>query len=217
MEIRVARHSILPSLPCEAQPVIARWRQADKVEVMRPYGKPFFDHFMHNDAVGGLLQAGCSKDILESVDQALYARRSVDMQVGGTGIASRPGASVQKRHQVRNMVWVKMRYHDMFYLVVLHTSLQQPLNYAMPAVEQDGQSVQLYKYARCPPLRFDLARAGTKKGDTAHLRDFSCLARIIVSDDIPYCLVNYAVGSRVTARVSLTLLYVACYHTLYKT
>src|SRR5260370_6840514 len=113
---------------------------------MRDYGEPFFDHFMHNDDVGGLLQDGCSKDILESVDQALYARRSVDMQVGGAGIASRPGASVQKRHQVRNMVWVKMRYHDMFYLVVLHTSLQQPLHYTMPACDHAGPPAQFHKY-----------------------------------------------------------------------
>src|SRR5258708_12370537 len=129
MERRVARHSILPALPCEAQPVIARWRKADKVEVMRAYGEPFFDHFMHNDAVGGLLQGVRSKDILESVDQALYARRSVDMQVGGAGIASRPGARVQKRYQVRNMVWVKMRYHDVLSLLLLHTTLPPPFPY----------------------------------------------------------------------------------------
>src|SRR5258708_36588517 len=110
-----------------------------------------------------------------------------------------------------------MNNSEVDWLVLLHPTRQQPLTYSMPTVKQAGQSFHLYKYARCPPLRFDLARAGTKKGDTAHLRDFSCLARIIVSDDIPYCFVNYAVGSRVTARVSLTLLYVACYHTLYKT
>src|SRR5260221_486131 len=115
---------------------------------MWPYGEPFSGHLMHDDAVRRLLQGGCAKNMHESIDEILYAGRTINVQVSRAGIASRPGACMQKRHQVRNMVWMEMRYDDVLHLVVLNTGFKQPFNYAMPAVSMLPCSRILHKDAK---------------------------------------------------------------------
>jgi hypothetical protein len=79
------------------------------------------------------------------------------MQIGGTGIAPRPRASLQQGDEVGDMIGMKMRHHDMIEPIMRNANLKQALHNAMPAIKEDWQAIQLQQYARSAPLMLNLA------------------------------------------------------------
>src|SRR6266566_9355684 len=98
-------------------------------------------YFVHKNVISRLLQPRYAKDIPKAINDPLYAWWSPNQQKGSTRIASRPRTSMQKRNEIRNMVWMKMRHNDMVQLIVLNTKLQKPLHYTMPTVKKHRQSI----------------------------------------------------------------------------
>src|SRR6266487_1094474 len=98
-------------------------------------------YFMHQNVISRLLQTRYAKDIPKAINDPLYAWWSINMQIGRARIASRPRTSMQKRNEIRNMVWMKMRHNDMVQFSMLNTNLQKPLHYTMPTVKKHRQSI----------------------------------------------------------------------------
>jgi len=98
-------------------------------------------HFMHKDVICRLLQTRYAKNIPEAIDDPLYTWWPVNMQIVCTWIASRPRTSMQKRNEIRNVIWMKMRHYDMIQLIMLNTDLQESLHHPMPTVKKHRQSI----------------------------------------------------------------------------
>src|SRR6266705_3656427 len=98
-------------------------------------------HFVHKNVIRRLLQPRYAKDIPKAINDPLYAWWSINMQIGSKRIASRPRTSMQKRNEIRNMVWMKMRHNDMVQLIMLNTNLQESLNNPMPAIKKHRNGI----------------------------------------------------------------------------
>src|SRR6266516_1748621 len=108
VEVRIACDSVSPSMRPEAQAMIARRRQADEIEGMRANGEALLPQLVDDDGVRGLLKAIESKDIHQAIDHASHALGTIDMDIGGARVVLRPRARLQKRHQVRDVIEMKV-------------------------------------------------------------------------------------------------------------
>src|SRR6266487_6189393 len=98
-------------------------------------------YFVHKNVISRLLQPRYAKDIPKAINDPLYAGWSINMQIGSARIASRPRTCMQKRNEIRNMVWMKMRHNDMVQLIVLNTKLKKSLNYPMPTIKKHRNGI----------------------------------------------------------------------------
>src|SRR6266702_6025144 len=103
-------------------------------------------YFVHKNVISRLWQPRYAKDIPKAINDPLYAWWSINMQIGSTRIASRPRTSMQKRNEIRNMVWMKMRHNDTVQLIMLNTNLKKSLNHSMPTIEKHWHTIQLYQH-----------------------------------------------------------------------
>src|SRR6266480_7921296 len=98
-------------------------------------------YFVHKNVIRRLLQTRYAKDIPKAINDPLYTGWTINMQIGSARIASRPGTSMQKRNEIRNMVWMKMRHNDVVQLIMLYTNFKKSLNHSMPTVKKYWHSI----------------------------------------------------------------------------
>lgn len=109
MEMRVAGDGIDFPLPVESQSMIAGWRKTQEVKGSACYAEVISGDFVHYNLIGWLLEARCSKDTYQAIDQLAYANWTVDVQVALTRISLRPRSGLHERDEVRDVVGMKMR------------------------------------------------------------------------------------------------------------
>ena len=136
VKVGVTSDGVAFAIPRKAQAMIAGRRQADEIEAMGAYLKLLLRNFMHNNLVRGLLQATGSKYLQQAIDDLLSTRWPINMNICRARVSLRPCSCLQKWDDIRDMIGVEVREHDMLQLVVPDAGLQQPLHNTMATVEE---------------------------------------------------------------------------------
>ena len=90
-----------------------------------------------------MLQTAGTKDLQEAVNDFLYPRWPVNMNICRARIAPGPCSHLEEGDDVRDMVGVEVGKHDMLQLVMLYACLQEALEDAVPTVKEDIGVVQI--------------------------------------------------------------------------
>ena len=108
MKMRVARHSIGPASIVEPQAMVPSWRQAcvAPLEVTSP--QTVFD-FPDHDSERCIDRIGKTDDREKSDNRFMDSGGSEDTKVPGSRVDGRIEAGVNERHQIRQMIGVKVR------------------------------------------------------------------------------------------------------------
>jgi hypothetical protein len=100
-------------------------------------------NFVHNDLIGWSLQSSSTEHLHQSIDDRAHSRRTINMHVARTWIPPRKCSRLKKWDDIRDVIGMEMRKDNVLKLGMLHTNLQQPLHYSVPAIKEDMRTIQL--------------------------------------------------------------------------